>query len=77
MPECSLNKIPIGKTVIIKEISSLSPCRLRLLDIGITPSTPITPIFKSPLNNPKAYLIKGTVIALRDEETGYIKVLDN
>ncbi len=48
--------------------------RRRLLDLGFVKGTPIKIDLISPLKNPKAYLIKGTSIALRDRQASKILI---
>lgn len=45
-----------------------------MLDLGFVPGTKIQTVRKSPSGNPIAYLIRGTVIALRKEEADLIMV---
>ena len=46
----------------------------RLIDIGLIEGTEVECVGVSPMGNPKAYLIRGAIIALRDEASSYIKV---
>lgn len=48
--------------------------RRRLLDLGFVKGTPIKIDLISPLKNPKAYLVKGTSIALRDNQASKILI---
>ena len=48
--------------------------RRRLLDLGFVKGTPIKIELVSPLKNPKAYLVKGTSIALRDNQASKILI---
>ncbi len=48
--------------------------RRRLLDLGFVKGTPIQIELVSPLENPKAYLVKGTSIALRDNQASKILI---
>lgn len=48
--------------------------RQRFLDLGIIKGTKIKVIQKSPLSDPIAYLIRGTMIALRKESAKKIIV---
>ena len=48
--------------------------RRRLLDLGFVKGTPIRIDLISPLKNPKAYLVKGTSIALRDNQASKILI---
>lgn len=51
--------------------------RRRLLDLGFVKGTPIQIDLVSPLKNPKAYLVKGTTIALRDDQASKILIKKN
>lgn len=53
--------------------------RRRLLDLGIVMGTEVSIDITSPLNNPKGYLIRNTVIAIRNEQASLILIekLDN
>lgn len=48
--------------------------RLRLLDLGFVPGTPIKRLRTGPLGDPIAYLVRGAVIALREEQARGIEV---
>lgn len=48
--------------------------RRRLLDLGFVKGTSIKIDLVSPLKNPKAYLVKGTSIALRDNQASKILI---
>ncbi len=61
----------IGQVVSV-ELSGL--LRRRILDLGLVPGTPVQCIRKSPAGNPVAYLIRGTLIALRSDDARLIKV---
>ena len=64
----NLSDIRIGEKGKIKSIKISGNMRRRLLDIGITDGTEIECVFKSPFGEPTAFLIKGAVIALRNEQ---------
>ncbi len=48
--------------------------RRRLLDLGFVKGTPVSLDLKSPMGDTKAFLIKGTSIALRDDQASMILV---
>lgn len=55
------------------EIFNIAPTcrgqqRRRLLDFGIVPEAEISVLMNSPLNDPTAYIVKDTIIALRKEQ---------
>ncbi len=71
---CNLSDLKINKTAKILDLYCSSNIKRRLFDLGIIKDSLITPIFKSPFNDPTAYLVKGTVIALRKEDSSKILV---
>ena len=50
------------------ELLTAGSMRQRLLDIGLTPDTVVECVGKSPAGDPKAFLIRGAVIAIRSED---------
>ncbi len=48
--------------------------RRRLLDLGFIPGTEIITEFSSPMKDPKAYLVRNTLIALRDDQADLILI---
>jgi len=45
-----------------------------MLDLGIISGTAITPVFRSPIGDPTAYEVRGTLLALRQEDALKIEV---
>mgnify|MGYP001138329647 CR=1 FL=1 len=68
----SLNSIEPGERAVISEIKSTEGMRRRLLDIGMIPGTKIECVGRSPSGDPKAFLIRGAVIAIRSEDSAGI-----
>ncbi|MDE3740464.1 DtxR family transcriptional regulator [Maribacter polysaccharolyticus] len=69
----SLKKDEIGKIIgISKEIRGES--RRRLLDLGFVKGADVSIDLLNPLGEPKAYLIKGTSIALRNNQASKILI---
>jgi len=69
-----INELSVGQKAIVKEIKTSSNLRRRLLDIGLINNTKIECVGQSPSGDPKAYLIRGAVIALRSEDGNNIIV---
>lgn len=67
-----LNKLPLGKTGRVVSLLTDAQARRRLIDLGIVNGTQILPLYKSPSGNPRAYLVRGAVIALRADTAGKI-----
>ena len=63
-----LTALGIGECAIIEHILEHSLLYTRLTDLGFSNGAEIECLFKSPLGDPTAYLIKGTVIALRSND---------
>ncbi len=68
----TLNDIEIGKTAVVKKLLTHGTMRRRLLDIGLIEGTPVQCIGRSPSGDPRAYLIRGAVIAIRSEDCAEI-----
>lgn len=67
--EITLDKLPINKVGKIIKINVNNNLKRRLLDLGLIDDTKIRCLYKSPFNDPTAYLIRGSVIALRKSDT--------
>ncbi len=63
-----------GEKAKVVNIDSKLESFRRLQDIGIINGTEIECLFKSPSGDPVAYLIRGAVIALGQEDTKHINV---
>lgn len=73
----TLNKVRLNQEVKIKKIDCSGNVKRRILDLGMIEGTKIKPVFKSPLGDPTAYEVRGTLISLREEESKKIKIRDN
>ena len=69
MKTFSLCQAPVGSFYKIKKINLNKAEKERILDLGMIPGTKVKVLQKSPLGDPTAYLIRGSVIALRSEYT--------
>lgn len=63
-----------GEKVTIKEIDLTHPSSRRILEIGFTPGQEIELINTSFFNDPLAFSVRGTLIAIRKNEADCIKV---
>ena len=70
----TLDQIGVGLTSIVTNLHSVAAERRRLLDLGILPGTVIETVMRSPLGDPIAYRIRGSVVALRHEQARMIEV---
>jgi len=65
----SLDKLQMNKDATIASLHCNPNIKRRLLDLGFVPNTKIKPILKSASGDPTAFEIRGTIIALRKEDT--------
>lgn len=70
----TLDRIDGGCTAKVKKLLSTGSMRRRLLDIGLIEGTVVRCLHRSPAGDPVAYLIRGSVIALRQEDSSQIVV---
>ena len=69
-----LNDIALGERARVLSQRTSGGIRRRLLDMGLVEGTEVECVGKSPCGDPRAYLIRGAVIALRAEDCGKIAV---
>lgn len=72
----NLNDIQVKKTVKAEDILSSGNLRERMLALGLTRGAVIDVVRKGPKNNLTVYKIRGSKIALRQEESSLILVSD-
>lgn len=70
----NLNQLPLNKSGKIKKIECNEGIKRRLLDMGLVRGTNIIPILVSPSGDPRAFLVRGTIIAIRKEDAEDIKI---
>ena len=69
-----LSELPINTKAYIDSLNCNGNIRRRLLDLGLVEDSSITPILQSPSGDPKAFEIRGTLIAIRKEDTDLINI---
>ena len=72
MKKCSLAHILEGETATIAGMTGGAHMTRRLKDIGLVDGAQATALFRN--HSLRAYLIKGAVIAIRDEDARKISV---
>lgn len=72
--QLSLAQTQTGEIVRIAGLETDGPMRRRLQDIGFTAGTSVQCLQSGPAGDPTAFYIKGTVIALRREDSARILV---
>ncbi len=69
-----LTQLLTGKKGRVVRLTARSQKRRRLLDLGLIPDTVVKSIRRSPAGDPTAYLIRGTTLGLRSEETNLVEI---
>lgn len=70
----SATQVPIGATARIESLDVGPHEKRRLMDMGFVPGAQIERVLDAPLGGTIAFRIRGTVIALRDDQTDRIEV---
>ena len=73
----TLKEVSLNQEVIIKKINCSGNIKRRILDLGMIEGTKIKPVLKSPLGDPTAYEVRGSLISLREEESKSIEIIKN
>ena len=69
-----LSKLDVGSKGVITGISFTGNMRRRLWDIGFCDGSVVECVGKSLFSDPGAYLVKGTLIAVRNSDAENISV---
>lgn len=73
----TLNELKPGEACVINKILTNGDMRRRFMDIGLLENTKVSCVGVSPMGDPKAYLIRGAVIAIRSEDSKEIEICDS
>ena len=71
----NLPDAPLGSNCLVKSIGGSGAMKHRLMDLGLLEDTIISPLFESLSGDPRAYNLRGAVIALRNKDAKQIKVV--
>lgn len=69
-----LHQLEVGQKGKVVSILAKERTRRRFLDLGVIPGTVIEALYCSPFGDPTAFFIRGTVIALRKEDSALILI---
>ncbi len=68
------SELKFGEKVIITHVDENHPSSRRILEVGFTPGQEIELMNKSIFNDPLAFSVRGTLIAIRKNEADCIIV---
>lgn len=72
-----LSKLKIGESGFVKKIETESSMLRRLLDLGMTDGIKVTCLMSAPSGDPREYLIRGTIIGLRNQDAEKVFMSNN
>ena len=70
----TLNHIQVGQNAVIKKMLNNDAMKRRLSDVGLIEGTTVSCVTKAPFGDPKAFAVRGAVIALREEDSKNILI---
>ena len=70
-----LSKVELNKEVKVKKINCNGNIKRRILELGMIEGTKIKPVLKSPLGDPTAYEVRGSIITLREEDSKNMEIV--
>lgn len=69
-----LNDLLLNEVGYIYDLNCSENVKKRLLDLGLVKDTCITPILKSPSNGIRAFDVRNSLIAIRDDDATKILI---
>ena len=69
-----LSHLACGARGWVSSVCCTSGMRRRLLDIGLIPGTEVVCLGASPLGDPRVYLVRGKMIAIRSRDAGSVVI---
>lgn len=75
MGEFTLSTLEVGKWGSVGEIALTGSIRRRLQELGFVRGTPVQSLYDAPAGSPRAFGIRGAVIALRRSDCAKISVI--
>lgn len=73
MEALTLCELQVGEALTVEAVGGDAAMKRRLEDLGVVPETQILCWLESPLGDPRAYRIRGAVIALRKADAMHIR----
>lgn len=73
----TLLSVPVGGSADVCAVRTSGDMRRRLFDLGLLPGTQVSCLYAAPSGNPRAYLIKDAVIALRSIDASSVIISEH
>jgi ferrous iron transport protein A len=70
----TLDEMPRDRRGVVTSLDTRGAERRRLMDLGLLPGAAISAELRSPLGDPTAYEVRGTLVVLRDQQARTVHV---
>lgn len=70
----TLDEVRSGQTVRVLALTTSGAQRRRLMDLGLVPGCEVQAELRSPLGDPTAYRVLGSLIVLREQQARQVTV---
>jgi ferrous iron transport protein A len=73
-PSQLLSELPLGTVAVVRELRGEPSLRLRLMEMGLVPGTPVSVRRRAPLGDPLELSVRGYSLSIRGAEASQIQV---
>ena len=70
----TLATLTLGAQARIVSVEAEKSLKERLYDLGLTPGCRVRCLFCAPSGDPRAYLVRGTMLAIRNRDAAKVEV---
>jgi ferrous iron transport protein A len=72
----SLDDVPLGVTVRVRDVDGSDPVAIRLLEMGLTPGIDVRLLGRAPFGDPLELEVRGYRLSIRRQEAARVTVGD-
>lgn len=72
----TLDKLPIGKSTVIRAVGGEGTLRNHLLDMGLIPKTRVTLLRTAPMGDPLQLSLRGYELSIRKDDAARIEIAE-
>lgn len=73
-PSQLLSELPLGTVAVVRALRGEPSLRLRLMEMGLVPGTPVSVRRRAPLGDPLELSVRGYALSIRGAEASQIQV---
>ena len=76
MVAVSLDDVPVGSTVRVRDVAGGDAVAIRLLEMGVTPGVELRLVGKAPFGDPLELELRGYRLSIRRQEAARVAIGD-